>query len=732
MRQPIRVERGCGRERRNLRSRKNLDSFLMLISTHRLFLLTTFVLLTTAFSAQTHTHDGITPCAIHHAEEMLFLRRPETRAAALEATRQLELETQQGATAGEREDLLVIPVVFHVIHFNGPENISTAQVHDAVDVLNTNFRALNESVSEVIPEFEDLVADVEIEFRLAQRDPNGNCHPGINRIVSDLTYVGDEEMKLLIQWPRNKYLNVWVCEYAAGAAGYALYPGSVNGNQNADMDGIVLQHSYCGSIGTSNLFRSRTLTHEVGHWLNLRHTWGNSNSPGLAENCDEDDNVDDTPNTLGWTSCVLDGSTCGSLDNVQNYMEYSYCGRMFTEGQKARMRTAALSTTAQRNQLSTASNLVATGVAGEDILCAALFDMDRQIICAGDSVKFTDQSFHSPTIWSWNFGDGTGVAGGESDPVQEVHHTYAEPGVYDVTLTVANGSDEVTTTVENAIYVMGPGEMELPLVQGFEVNDFPDPQWFIEDPLNDGTWELTSDAAASGNRSMFIENWGNNIEFNDDFLRTATMDMTGMQEIHISYKWAYVHKGTTEASETDDRLRVSVTGDCGNDWDLRRMHRGFTDLPSAEPHPFPWEPADASEWKGYTIVLDNEQYMTEFFRVQFEFESRLGNNIYLDDINVQGFDGTESVEALEGQTQSWMLAPNPSSQASALSFQTRIPGVSKLTLQDASGRLLRSTERVLGAGAQTWELAAPATPGLYVVRLETADAAQRTWRWVVQ
>ena len=213
-------------------------------------------LLSTSFIAQTHTHDGVTPCGLNHAEEMLFLRRPETRNAAIEATRALELETQQGATAAQREDVLIIPIVFHIIHFNGPENISSAQVQDAVDVLNTNFRALNANIDEVIPEFEDIVADIEIEFRLAQRDPNGNCHPGINRIVSELTYVGDSEMKELIQWPRNKYLNVWVCEYAAGAAGYALYPGSVNGNQNADQDGIVLQHSYCGSIGTANLYRS--------------------------------------------------------------------------------------------------------------------------------------------------------------------------------------------------------------------------------------------------------------------------------------------------------------------------------------------------------------------------------------------------------------------------------------------------------------------------------------------
>ena len=105
-------------------------------------------------------------------------------------------------------------------------------------------------------------------------------------------------MKSLIQWPRNKYLNVWVCEYANGAAGHALYPGSVAGGQNSDMDGIVLQHTYCEASGPPTSTAQRTLTHEVGHWLNLRHPWGNSNNPGQPENCDEDDLVDDTP-TLG-------------------------------------------------------------------------------------------------------------------------------------------------------------------------------------------------------------------------------------------------------------------------------------------------------------------------------------------------------------------------------------------------------------------------------------------------
>ena len=120
--------------------------------------------------------------------------------------------------------------------------------------------------------------------------------------------------------------------------------------------------------------------------------------------------MEDTPNTIGWTSCDLEGSTCGSLDNVQNYMDYSYCGRMFTLGQKERMRAAALSPVSQRNQLSTTANLQATGVAGEDILCEAAFDVDRKTICLGDSVRFTDASFTTPRRGHGIFGDGESFA----------------------------------------------------------------------------------------------------------------------------------------------------------------------------------------------------------------------------------------------------------------------------------------------------------------------------------
>ena len=115
---------------------------------------------------------------------------------------------------------------------------------------------------------------------------------------------------------------------------------------------------------------------------------GQFKQPGDPENCDMDDNVDDTPLTSGWTTCNLDGETCGSLDNVQNYMDYSYCGRMFTEGQRLRMRAAMNSSTAQRNQLWTPANLEETGVDQDPILCEARFTASRQTVCVAIRFSF--------------------------------------------------------------------------------------------------------------------------------------------------------------------------------------------------------------------------------------------------------------------------------------------------------------------------------------------------------
>jgi hypothetical protein len=208
--------------------------------------------------------------------------------------------------AGERTTTTyIVPVVFHVMHVNGVENISDATIFAQMNRLNTDYRKLNSDTSSIVGRFDTLASDVNIEFRLAQIDPNGNCTNGIERIYTHKTFQADDESKLN-QWPRDKYLNIWVVHDIAGSTssatilGFAHFPSDVAGPLFV-YDGIIAVYN---TIGGS----SRTLTHEIGHYLNLLHPWGSTNDPGVA--CG-DDLVDDTPITKGhFSTCPLLDAAC--------------------------------------------------------------------------------------------------------------------------------------------------------------------------------------------------------------------------------------------------------------------------------------------------------------------------------------------------------------------------------------------------------------------------------------
>lgn len=474
------------------------------------------------------------------ANDPALLAEIEAADAELEAfTRAFEASAERGGGS-----TYIIPVVFHIIHNNGPENIADEQIFDAVRILNEDFNKENADWDNVNPAFVDIVGDVSIEFRLAQKDPQGNCTKGITRTVSALTNAGDQSMKDLIQWPRNRYLNVWVAASADGAAGYTFRPNAVASFPAGD--GIVLQHTYTGSINTSSPGRSRALTHEVGHWLNLAHTWGNSNEPGLSSNCNGDDGVSDTPNTIGWTTCNVNGSSCGSLDNVENFMEYSYCSKMFTEGQASRMIAALNSSTAQRNQLWQASNLTFTGVNDTPQLCAATFTSSTRTICAGNTVTFTDESYNTVSERSWSFPGGDPASG----TAAELQVTYTEPGVYPVVLTVSDGSTTLTNEAVSYITVLPDPGMEGPLEEGFEqIGALPANDWAVVNINNDNTFQLTDVAAFSGSKSARIIN-SSAMAGRVDELVSSTYDMSDATSIVITFKYAFARRN----ANNDDRL----------------------------------------------------------------------------------------------------------------------------------------------------------------------------------
>ncbi|MBK7946619.1 MAG: PKD domain-containing protein [Flavobacteriales bacterium] len=652
--------------------------------------------------------------------EALHGNAPELIDAIQQANAELE-EWTANFTEGARSTY-TIPVVFHIIHNYGAENISDAQVIDAMRILNEDFNRQNPDWQNVRPEFLPIVANVDIEFKLARKDPSGNCTKGITRTVSALTTDGTQTMKNLIQWPRNKYLNVWVCANADGAAGYTLTPGSVAIFSAAD--GIVMQHTYVGAIGTGSASRSRALTHEVGHWINLEHTWGGTNNPGVASSCNTDDGVADTPNTIGWTTCTLSGTTCNSLDNVENFMEYSYCSKMFTAGQKTRMIAALTSSTAQRNQLIAGSNLTATGVGQPDVLCAAAFSSDRRVICQGSTVTFTDESYNSVTSRIWSFTGGSPATSTSASPAI----AYNTPGTYAVSLTASDGTSNQTSTQVDYITVLAVPGTAAPLQEGFEaISGFSAPDWMVENPQSDNTWTVTTAAAFTGSKSARIVNT-TTMNGRTDALVSRTVDLSNATEIRLSFRHAYARRTTT----SDDVLYVYTSTNCGTSWSLRKIMRGSTTLPTAPVTTTSFIPNSASQWAFTELTnIAVPANSVANFRFKFEFESDGGNNIYLDDINLNG--QPVGVEELMPYANTIAIAPNPVEGAAQATILIALSGPASIEVLDMTGRTAAVLhEGRLAQGEHRFDLPVRALQaGAYFVRV-AQNSGMRAARFVVR
>jgi hypothetical protein len=280
-------------------------------------------------------------CVSTEYTEALIERHPEVaqRMADIEAyTRDFVANAAQERAAAVT---YTIPVVFHVVYNGSSENVPDAVVLSQLDVLNEDFRKLNSDAGSVHPDFAGIAADTEIEFCLASVDPSGNPTSGITRTPttrSSFSAFTDNVKSAssggVDPWPTNQYLNIWICDISSGILGYAQFPGGP-----ASTDGVVIDYQYTGRTAWASgplapYNRGRTATHEVGHWLNLRHIWGDGG-------CSVDDGVSDTPVSDGANyGCNVNHTSCGTRDNVQNYMDYTddACMVMFSAGQSTRMR----------------------------------------------------------------------------------------------------------------------------------------------------------------------------------------------------------------------------------------------------------------------------------------------------------------------------------------------------------------------------------------------------------
>jgi hypothetical protein len=243
-------------------------------------------------------------------------------------------------STGGSSGALNIPVVVHVIYKNAAENISDAQINSQIDALNRDYRKLNVDFASVPSVFQPLGADMNISFCLASVDPNGTPTTGITRTSTTVqSFSQADEPKFTAagghdNWDPEHYLNLWVCELTNPLLGYATFPTDLAADPQ--LDGVVIDYTCFGTINATAPFDlGRTATHEVGHWLNLRHIWGDANCG--------DDFVNDTPTQQGPNGgCpTFPSATCSNGPNGDlfcDYMDYSddACLMLFTNGQKLR------------------------------------------------------------------------------------------------------------------------------------------------------------------------------------------------------------------------------------------------------------------------------------------------------------------------------------------------------------------------------------------------------------
>jgi hypothetical protein len=292
------------------------------------------------------------------------------------------LESIHGTLGTLYDSVVIIPTVVHIMHgvndsiIGTKSNLSKAQIESQIAALNRDFNRENWDSVATDPMFKQLRGNARILFQLAEKDPQGNATSGIVRVPYANSYAhgmgsDDVRMKNMSRWNPEKYFNLWVVgEILNGTLGYSYLPYmlATDSTQRRKLDGVVIGSYYFGSAkekAPSDTFYldaifnlGRTTVHEVGHYFNLDHTWGNGGG------CSSTDSVNDTPISLAPIfGCQNGPFECGNYRMTENYMEYSddRCMNIFTKGQVERMRYT-LRSYPFRFSLVDTSNLRATGL----------------------------------------------------------------------------------------------------------------------------------------------------------------------------------------------------------------------------------------------------------------------------------------------------------------------------------------------------------------------------------
>jgi hypothetical protein len=555
------------------------------------------------------------------------------------------------AANARTNQVITIPVVVHIIH-NGEtigsgSNIADSRITEQIERLNKDFRRLNADTSNTPPEFRNVAADTEIEFVLAKQDPYGLPTNGINRVpgirpVYDL--VDNTELKALSYWPAEDYMNLWVVELES-LLGYAQFPVSTLGglevaSENRLTDGVVIDSDFFGvNPGLTPESIGRTCTHEVGHFLGLRHTWGDGG-------CSVDDFCDDTPRSNNSNFGCPDAESCGSKDMVQNYMDLSddLCMNLFTVCQKNRMRVV-LNNSPRRLSLTNSHGAIPPIMVDNDAGIREITFPQSGICAETITPQAIIQNTGTNVISSFTVEllvDGIPVESKSiSNTLQLLETTtvsFSSLAVMDMTkvgiiINQTNGVvDGNAQNNQKEISVNLKSFSSLPLSETF--NTFPT-SWEVRNDDNSLTWELATAPAESPGNTAARLNFFNYIDAKGeyDYLISPAFDLSTYTGLTLEFDLSYAPFSAGD----QDGLIVAISNDCGNTFPLQQYayFKQGLDLATAPFNGGSFVPSGRSDWN--TEIINLDQYAgSENLRIAFIAINDYGNNLYIDNVNING------------------------------------------------------------------------------------------------
>ena len=661
-----------------------------------------------------------------------YLQDPEIAAEYWQSQADIDAAVEELKDQPHRM-VITIPVVFHVIHdgdaIGTNENISDEQLISQLDALNRDFRRLNSDSVNTPAVFKGIAADTEIEFCLARFDPQGFPTSGIERL--DLGKASwdrgaiNDTLKPTTIWDRDRYLNIWTCNFGGdlmndGVLGFAQFPGLP-----ANTDGIAVRSTHCGTIGTVSApyNMGRTVVHEVGHWLDLRHVWGDP--PQGQSGCTVDDGLNDTPNQDdSYFGCPsYPQGSCGSEDMFMNYMDYASdaCSNLFTQDQKIRM-IAALNSTRSgilAQQSLCTFNLdaeMATIISPSSNMCSGQFTPKVEVRNNGGnaitSLKILfqiDNGSFTTVEWAGNIPS----LGSEliSLPPQNIGM-----GAHTITVIVAEpngvttGDDFVTNdngSKSFTISATGNGNA-LPFAEGFE-GSFPPAGWDVVNADNGIAWSLSTSASGFGNSSQCAAFLNFDIQNTTagqlDELVTPDYDFTSVNFPSLEFDVAHARKNAIEL----DSLLVYFSWDCGFTW-TRLWQSGGSDLATAPDIGFNFIPL-GDQWSTKSIPI---QGLEDYGKVRFRFVNKSGggNNTYVDNINISSVPA--SINDVVGEL-AFDIFPNPTEDYLTIDVRN-VQDEYEIKLFNALGEVVFAKKGVVGQHTINLEKLAI---GVYFIEVST-------------